>query len=185
MATTESNTMELGSHAIDFNLLDVISGKYMSLKDISKESGLVIMFLCAHCPYVKHIEKKIGMVAHQYLNKKIGFTAICSNDIEVYPEDSPEMLRLQAEENDFSFPYFLDETQEVARTYQAVCTPEFFLFDENLKCIYHGRFDSSTPSNNKLVSGHDLTEAIETHLKGEPPLKKQLPSIGCSIKWKY
>ena len=180
----ESNMMPLGTEAPDFNLKDVISGKMVSLSDVRREYGLVVMFICAHCPYVQNIEEEIAVVARQYMGQKIGFVAISSNDAETYPEDAPEGLKEQADEYDFRFPYLYDESQEVAKAYNAACTPEFYLFDEDLKCIYRGRFDSSTPKNNEPVSGDELIAAMEKHLEDEPPLKTQKPSIGCSIKWK-
>lgn len=184
MATTQSKMMPLGTVAPDFNLPDVISGKRMSLEDVAQEYGVVVMFICAHCPYVQNIEEEIAVIADQYAKSKIGFVAISSNDASAYPEDAPEGLRKQAEELDFNFPYLYDETQEVAKAYDAVCTPEFYLFDEELKLIYRGRFDASTPGNPEPVNGDNLIEAIEAHLEDEPPVDPQHPSVGCSIKWK-
>lgn len=184
MAAAESTMMPLGTVAPDFNLPDVISGDSKTLEDVIKEYGVVVMFICAHCPYVKNIEEEIAVVARQYGEQKIGFVAISSNDPEAYPEDSPEGLKAQAEEFEFSFPYLFDETQEVAKAYDAVCTPEFYLFDEDLKCIYRGRFDASTPGNPEPVTGDDLINALEAHLEDEPQATDQKPSVGCSIKWK-
>lgn len=184
MALTESSMIPLGTEAPDFSLKDAISGETKTLADVKSEKGLVVMFICAHCPYVKHIEEEIEVISHQYVKHGIGFVAICSNDAENYPEDAPEKLVEQAENCDFNFPYLVDETQEVAKAYQAVCTPEFYLFDEALKCVYRGRFDESTPGNNEPVSGEELKEAIENLLEGEPPLEVQHPSAGCNIKWK-
>jgi hypothetical protein len=124
------------------------------------------------------------MTARFYLNEGIGFVGISSNDIDNYPEDSPEKLRMQAEQQDFNFPYLYDETQEVAKSYDAACTPDFFLFDANLKCVYRGRYDASTPGNDEPISGAELHKAIDRLIKGASPLEKQLPSIGCNIKWK-
>ncbi len=184
MANTASNMMPLGTQAPNFNLLDVVSGKHKTLDDVRQEYGLVVMFICAHCPFVQNIEEEISVVAQLYIKQKIGFVAISSNDASAYPEDAPDGLREQAEEFDFPFPYLYDETQEVAKAYDAACTPEFYLFDEDMKCIYRGRFDSSTPSNAEPVSGDDLVQAIELHLEDEPPMEQQLPSMGCNIKWK-
>ncbi|MEM0940409.1 MAG: thioredoxin family protein [Bacteroidota bacterium] len=184
MAAVKSNMMPLGAEALDFELMDVVSGEYYSLESLQGEYGLLIMFICAHCPYVKNIEEEIAMVANQYVNSKIGFAAISSNDANEYPEDSPEGLKKQAELLEFSFPYLYDETQAVAKAYQAACTPEFYLFDEDLKLIYRGRFDASTPGNPEPVTGDSLIEAIERHLEDEPLVDPQYPSIGCSIKWK-
>lgn len=184
MALTESNMMPLGTLAPDFHLLDVVSGQHMGMEDIRQEYGLLVMFICAHCPYVKNIEDDIAVVAKQYSASKIGFAAISSNDAMAYPEDGPEGLRKQAAEFEFCFPYLYDETQEVAKAYNAACTPEFYLFDEDLKLIYRGRFDASTPGNPEPVTGENLIEAIERHLEDEPLLETQHPSIGCNIKWK-
>ena len=184
MAAVESNMMPLGTLAPDFNLPDVISGTNKTLNDVRLEYGVVVMFICAHCPFVQNIEEEIAVIARQYADLKIGFVAISSNDASAYPEDAPEGLRAQAEEFDFSFPYLYDETQEVAKAYQAACTPDFFLFDEDLKCIYRGRFDASTPGNPEPVTGDDLVNALEAHLEDEPIMEDQKPSIGCSIKWK-
>lgn len=184
MSATSSNMMPLGTQAPDFNLLDVVSGENKTLEDVRKEYGLVVMFICAHCPYVQNIEEEISVIAQQYMKQKIGFVAISSNDAAAYPDDSPEGLKEQAEEFDFHFPYLYDEDQMVAKAYQAACTPDFFLFDEDMLCIYRGRFDSSTPGNAEPVSGDDLVQAMELHLDDEPQLEQQMPSMGCSIKWK-
>ena len=184
MAAVESNMLPLGTVAPDFDLLDVVSGENVTLEDAAKEFGLVVMFICAHCPYVKNIEEEIAVIANQYLLQKIGFVAISSNDVDSYPEDGPKGLKAQAEELEFSFPYLYDETQEVAKAYQAACTPDFYLFDEDLKLIYRGRFDASTPGNPEPVTGDELIEALEAHLEDEPVIKDQKPSIGCNIKWK-
>ncbi|MEO9870295.1 thioredoxin family protein [Ekhidna sp.] len=184
MAAAESNMMPLGTVAPDFDLLDVISGENKTLEDVKSEYGLVVMFICAHCPFVKNIEEEIAVVARQYMDLKVGFVAISSNDANAYPEDGPDGLKAQAEEFEFSFPYLYDESQEVAKAYQAACTPDFFLFDEELKCIYRGRFDASTPGNPEPVTGDDLVDALEAHLEDDPIIEDQKPSIGCSIKWK-
>ena len=184
MAAAESTMMPVGTVAPDFNLPDVVSGDNKTLEDVTKEYGVVVMFICAHCPYVKNIEEEIAVVARQYGDQKIGFVAISSNDASAYPDDSPEGLKAQAEEFEFNFPYLYDESQEVAKAYDAVCTPEFYLFDEDLKCIYRGRFDASTPGNPEPVTGDDLINALEAHLEDEPQEENQMPSVGCSIKWK-
>ncbi len=184
MALTPSTMMPLGTEAPGFDLQDVISGKSISLQDVKGEEGLVVMFICAHCPYVKNIEEELGIVARHYQHLGVGFVAISSNDIENYPDDSPEQLKSQAEKHGFDFPYLFDETQETARAYDAACTPDFFLFDTDLKCVYRGRFDASTPGNNEPVNGEDLSAAIDALIEGQPPLEEQKPSIGCNIKWK-
>ena len=184
MAAVESNMLPLGTIAPDFDLPDAISGKNLTLEDVKKDYGLVVMFICAHCPYVKNIEEEIAVIAHQYSQQKIGFVAISSNDVNSYPEDAPEGLKEQAEEFEFCFPYLYDESQEVAKAYQAACTPDFYIFDEDLKLIYRGRFDASTPGNPEPVTGDELVNALENHLEDEPIIEDQKPSIGCSIKWK-
>ncbi|MEQ9402885.1 MAG: thioredoxin family protein [Cyclobacteriaceae bacterium] len=184
MSLTPSTMMPLGTKAPDFNLPDVISKTDKTLEDVKGEEGLVVMFICAHCPFVKNIEEELGIVARHYQHLGIGFVAISSNDVENYPEDSPDELKKQAETHDFSFPYLYDESQETAKAYDAACTPDFFLFDKDMKCTYRGRFDASTPGNNEPVDGGDLSAAIDAQLDGEPPLEEQLPSMGCNIKWK-
>lgn len=184
MPAKESNMLPLGTVAPDFYLTDVVSNEEVALEDVKKEFGLVVMFICAHCPYVKNIEEEIPVLANQYLQQKIGFVAISSNDASAYPDDAPEGLKAQAEEFEFPFPYLYDETQEVAKAYQAACTPEFYLFDEDLKLIYRGRFDASTPGNPEPVTGDELIVALEAHLEDEAIPADQKPSIGCSIKWK-
>ena len=184
MAAVESNMLPLGTEAPDFELMDVVSGNYYSIDSLRGEYGRLIMFICAHCPYVKNIEEEIAIVSRQYADSKIGFAAISSNDAAAYPDDAPEGLKKQAEQIEFKFPYLYDETQAVAKAYQAACTPDFFLFDEDLKLIYRGRFDASTPGNPEPVTGDSLIEAIERHLEDEPMVDPQHPSMGCSIKWK-
>ena len=179
-----STMMPLGTEAPDFSLEDVITNKTMSLADVKREEGLVVMFICSHCPYVKNIEEELGIVARHYQNLGLGFVAISSNDAENYPEDNPEGLRIQAEKHGFNFPYLYDESQEVAKAYDAACTPDFYLFDSDLKCVYRGRFDASTPGNNEPVTGEDLSAAIDALIDGQPIPEEQLPSMGCNIKWK-
>lgn len=184
MALTPSAMMPLGTVAPDFNLLDVTTGKKLSINDVKGDEGLVVMFICAHCPYVINLEEELSIVAKNHQQFGVGFVAISSNDADSYPDDHPDKLKEQAEEHDFSFPYLYDETQEVAKAYDAACTPDFYLFDKNLECIYRGRFDASTPGNNEPVTGYDLTAAINALLDGESPIESQFPSMGCSIKWK-
>ena len=184
MAVTPSNMMALGTQAPDFTLPDVVEGKNKSLGDLKGEEGTVIMFICAHCPYVKHLEEEIAFVSERYLKKGIAFIAISSNDVANYPVDAPELLKEQAEYNDFMFPYLYDESQETAKNYDAACTPDFYLFDKSLKCAYRGRFDSSTPGNDLPVTGDDLREAMDLLLNGDEISADQHPSMGCNIKWK-
>ncbi|MCP4457437.1 MAG: thioredoxin family protein [Cytophagales bacterium] len=184
MAKTLSSMMPLGTQAPDFNLLDVISNEKKSIEEVKGGEGLVVMFICAHCPYVIHIQEEIAFIAERYIHRGIEFVAICSNDVESHPEDAPDKLREQGEEQEFDFPYLYDETQEVAKAYQAVCTPDFYLFNKELKCVYRGRFDAATPDNDEPVNGDELKDAMESLLEGEPVFEDQKPSMGCSIKWK-
>lgn len=184
MAATPSTMLPLGTPAPDFKLLDTCTQKMLSLQELRSTVGTVIIFSCNHCPYVKHIQKKFVEVAEHYQQKGIVFVAICSNDIQNYPADSPEKMRAEAENSHFTFPYLFDETQSVARAYEAACTPDFFLFDGDLKCVYRGRFDAATPGNSSPVTGHDLTNALDNLLAGKPIDPHQYPSVGCNIKWK-
>lgn len=184
MAETPSTMIPLGTHAPDFYLLDTVSGKYLSLQEIKSTTATVIMFICNHCPYVKHIQHKLIEIAEYYQHKGITFIAISSNDAEAYPLDSPEKMKIEAENFQYSFPYLYDETQEVAKAYHAACTPDFYIFDHELKCIYRGRFDDSTPGNHRPVTGNDLQQALDNILSGNPINTDQKPSVGCNIKWK-
>jgi len=184
MAAMESAMMPLGTQAPAFELPDVIEEKLVSLDNLKIEKGLVVMFICAHCPYVQHIQEELAFLAEKYSIKGIQFVGISSNNIDTHPEDAPHKLKKQAEEFEFNFPYLFDESQEVAMAYGAVCTPDFFLFDTHLKCVYRGRFDGSTPGNEEPVTGVDLKEALEALIDGESINPDQKPSMGCSIKWK-
>lgn len=185
MALTPSNMLPLGTLAPDFNLPDTRKmGEWVSLQSSKSHIATVIMFICNHCPYVKHIQAKLVEVAKIYQKKGITFIAISSNDIKNYPADDPEHMRCEAELHDYSFPYLYDETQQVAKDYQAACTPDFYVFDNELRCVYRGRFDSSTPGNNIPVTGCDLTLALDNLLMNQPITHAQCPSIGCNIKWK-
>jgi thiol-disulfide isomerase/thioredoxin len=184
MALTPSNMIPLGTIAPSFQLWDVRSDKKLSLAELKSPVATVIMFICNHCPYVKHILPELIDVAKQYQQKGISFIAINSNDVENYPEDSPEKMRAEAHAKDFTFPYLYDETQEVARAYQAACTPDFYVFDKELKCVYRGRFDDASPGNNIPVTGEDLRRALDNLLLDSPVNTDQKNSIGCNIKWK-
>lgn len=180
MSATPSTMLELGTKAPDFNL-ESVSGGTLSLNYTDQSKGFVVMFICNHCPYVLHIEEELVSLAEEYISKGIGFIAISSNDVEKYPQDSPEKM---AEKN-YPFPYLYDETQEVAKKYKAACTPDFFVFDENKKLVYRGQFDESRPKNDKPVTGNGLRRALDAVLNGESiPENEQIPSIGCNIKWK-
>lgn len=184
MAETPSKMVPLGSKAPDFTLPDTVSGKKISLKEIASDIATVVMFICNHCPYVKHINKVLTDVAKEYIAKGISFVAINSNDITNYPEDSPENMKKMAQAMGYPFPYLFDETQEVARAYNAACTPDFFVYDKNLKLVYRGQFDSSRPGNGVPVTGKDLKSALDSLIEGRPVNPEQMPSIGCNIKWK-
>jgi peroxiredoxin len=184
MSATPSTMLELGTKAPDFELLDPMTGKSLSLERIQSDQATVIMFICNHCPYVKHVRHELTQLGEDYIPKDVSFVAISSNDVGHYPEDSPEKMKEVAEEWDLPFPYLYDETQEVAKAYQAACTPDFYIFDGNLKLVYRGQLDDSRPGNNVPVSGKDIRNALENILAGMPVNKNQKPSIGCNIKWK-
>jgi peroxiredoxin len=176
--------MPLNTLAPDFVLPDTISGKSLGLQQIKGEKGTLIMFICNHCPFVIHLQQALGQLGRDYIAQGIGIAAINSNDIDKYPQDSPENMRPFAKANDFTFPYLFDQSQAVARAYDAACTPDFFLFDAELKCVYRGQFDDSRPGNDIAVSGSDLRAAIEALLNGTAVSPDQKPSLGCNIKWK-
>ena len=183
MARTPSTMMPLGTIAPDFSLPDASLDRTYSLQDVAGEKGTLIMFICNHCPYVKHLQAQLGELS-QFIPQGLGIAAISSNDVENYPDDSPEKMVLFAQENNFLFPYLYDESQEVARAYDAVCTPDFFLFDNEEKCVYRGRYDASTPGNDEAITGDDLLGAIKNLLAGKDISDDQSPSVGCNIKWK-
>lgn len=184
MPETASTMLPLGTTAPDFNLIDTRTDCFVSLDECQSDIATVIMFLSNHCPYVKHIQNKLVSLTKTYKEKGIQFIAICSNDVEKYPTDSPEKMRLEANNHHYSFPYLYDETQEIAKAYHAACTPDFYIFDRTLRCIYRGRFDESTPGNYKPVTGKDLSDALDCVLAGKPLSQNQKPSLGCNIKWK-
>jgi peroxiredoxin len=183
MALTESTMLELGTTAPDFALRDVVTGKTVRRDDFEGQKGLLVMFICTHCPYVKHIEKGLAQLGSDYAGK-LGIVAISSNDAQNYPDDSPEGLKKQAQRLGFKFPYLYDETQAVARAYQAACTPDIYLFDKDLKLVYRGQFDGARPGNTVPVTGEDLRTALDAVLRGEKPSSEQKASIGCNIKWR-
>ncbi len=184
MPTVTSKMIALNSKAPDFTLMDTKSGKMVSLKDIASLKATVIMFICNHCPFVRFIMDKLLEVAEEYTAKQIAFIAISSNSTEPHPEDGPEFMAQIARERNFPFPYLYDESQDVARNYNAACTPDFFVYDKDLKCVYRGRFDESTPNNGKTPTGAELSLALDCVLTGKPMPQEQKPSIGCNIKWK-
>src|ERR1700757_2534298 len=176
MARTESAMLALGTSAPDFVLKDVVTKHEMNTQNISGPKGLLLMFICRHCPFVKHLEKALAQLGRDYADKGIGIVAISSNDADNYPDDAPESLAQQARDLGFTFPYLYDETQDVARAYDAACTPDFFLFDDGLKLVYRGQFDDSRPGNGIPVSGKDLRAAMDALLAGTPIRPEQLPS---------
>lgn len=184
MAATPSNMIPLGTIAPDFRLYDTVSGEIKSLDNCKSEIATVIMFICNHCPYVKHINPALAQISSEYKAKGISFIGISSNDVDNYPEDSPEKMKETALEQGYSFPYLYDETQEIAKSYSAACTPDFYIFDKELKLVYRGQFDSSRPGNGMPVTGEDIIEALDEMLAGNKPSEMQIPSIGCNIKWK-
>ena len=184
MAETPSAMVELGTKAPAFTLPDTVSGRQVSLDEIKSDKATVLMFICNHCPFVKHIAEELTNLANDYKAKGISFAAISSNDVVNYPQDSPEKMKEWAEEKGFPFPYLYDETQEVAKAYSAECTPDFFIYDGNLELVYRGQLDGSRPGNNIPVTGEDIRKALDSILEGKPVDKNQKPSIGCNIKWK-
>lgn len=176
--------LDLGTKAPDFSLPDTVSGRTVSLKDVKTDKGLVVIFLCNHCPYVIHVNPEIVRLSKEYLAKGIGFVGISSNDAEKYPEDAPEKMKEVAQKLGYPFPYLYDESQEVARVYDAACTPDFYVFDKDLVLVYRGRLDDSRPKNDNPLTGKDLRAALDAVLAGQPVSEVQYPSGGCNIKWK-
>jgi peroxiredoxin len=184
MVKTASTMLSLGTKAPDFQLTDVVSNQVISLSNFTEKKGLLIMFICQHCPFVKHIQSELANIGKDYVNQGLGIVAISSNDVVNYPGDSPENLKYMAEKLSFNFPFCYDETQEVAKLYKAACTPDFFLFNNEQKLVYRGQLDDSRPGNDILVTGKDLRHAIDATLAGKTIDLEQKPSIGCNIKWK-
>jgi peroxiredoxin len=184
MARTESTMLALGTPAPDFELPDVVSGKTVRLEGFADKKALLVMFICRHCPFVKHVQSELARLGKDYASQSLGIVAISSNDADAYPDDSPESLREMATELGFNFPLCYDESQDVARAYSAACTPDFFLFDEKRRLAYRGQLDDSRPGNGKPVTGRDLRAAIDALLTGRAVNPNQTPSIGCNIKWR-
>ncbi|WP_339651750.1 thioredoxin family protein [uncultured Maribacter sp.] len=184
MSRTESNMLALGTIAPEFSLLDTVSQKTMNLPTLKGDKGTVIMFICNHCPFVIHVNPEITKLANEYQKRGIKFIAISSNDIENYPADAPHYMRIKAKAENYTFPYLYDEHQEVAKSYDAACTPDFYLFDAELKLVYRGQLDDSRPGNRQPLNGKDLRDALENLLSGKKINSLQKPSIGCNIKWK-
>lgn len=184
MSKTESKMLPLGTIAPNFELEDVISGKRIKLSETPDFTATVIMFICNHCPYVKHINTELTKLANDYIGKGVRFIAISSNDVEHYPDDSPENMKATAETHHYPFPYLYDATQEVAKAYNAACTPDFFVFGNDLSLIYRGQLDDSRPGNNIPVTGSSIRQALDCLLHDKPINVVQKPSLGCNIKWK-
>ena len=184
MALTESNMLALGTKAPYFELEDVRSGKPINLDDVASDVATVVMFICNHCPYVIHVNPEITRVANHYHEKGVSFVAISSNDVENYPEDSPDKMAIVAKVLKYTFPYLYDESQNVAKDYDAACTPDFYVFDRNLELVYRGQLDGSRPGNGVSLSGADLRAALDAVIAREAVHPIQQPSAGCNIKWK-
>ncbi|MCS6288717.1 MAG: thioredoxin family protein [Nitrospira sp.] len=180
----ESSMLPLGTPAPSFELSDVVSGQVYRLAAFNGKSALLVMFICRHCPYVVHVEHEIARIGRDYKDAGVGIIAISSNDPQSYPDDAPPLLKEMAERLALTFPFCCDDTQEVAKAYRAVCTPDFFLFDRQRRLVYRGQLDDSRPGNNRPVTGRDLRAAIDAVLSGKPVDPNQKASIGCSIKWK-
>ena len=184
MARAESNEFKNGTKAPNFNLLNTVNDEFLSLETAKGAKGTVIMFICNHCPFVIHVNAELVKIANDYQQKGIHFIAISANDVENYPQDSPALMKKLASEENFPFPYLYDETQEVAKAYDAACTPDFYVFNADLKAVYHGQLDDSRPGNGKPVTGIDLRNSLDNLLEHKPVLENQKPSVGCGIKWK-
>ncbi len=182
MVRTESTMLPLGTTAPDFSLIDT-DGKTVSRTDFVGRRGLLVMFMCNHCPYVKHVADGVKKLGDDCLDQDVAVVGISSNDVANYPDDSPEKMKEEKAARGYAFPYLYDATQEVARAYRAACTPDFFLFDGEHRLVYRGQLDGSRPGNDQPVTGEDLRRAIDALLAGEPPLERQVPSLGCNIKW--
>jgi thiol-disulfide isomerase/thioredoxin len=184
MSRTESTMLPLGTQAPHFELEDVVTGNRFKLTNSSDYIATVVMFICNHCPYVKHVNAMLTQLANHYIPKKIQFIAINSNDVEKYPEDSPINMKITAETEKYPFPYLYDETQEVAKAYKAACTPDFYIFDNELSLVYRGQLDDSRPGNTISVTGSSMSNALDCILNNTPFTGEQKPSMGCNIKWK-
>ena len=184
MALKESNEFKTGTIAPDFTLINTVNNTFLSLAQAKGEKGTVIMFICNHCPFVIHVNIALVQMANEYQAKGIQFIAVSSNEIENYPEDRPELMQQVAKELNYPFPYLYDESQEVAKAYDAACTPDFYVFDADLKSVYHGQLDAARPGNGKQVSGKDIRNVMDNLLENKEVLENQKPSVGCGIKWR-
>jgi len=184
MAKTPSNMMPLGTRAPDFSLPEPLTGEQRSLQDVAGPKGLMVMFICNHCPFVLHVEDELIRLGRDYQDRGIGIVAISANDVTTHPQDGPDAMAERAKQKDYPFPYLYDQSQAVAKAYDAACTPDFFLFDGDLRCVYRGQLDDARPGNDAPNDGADLRAAMDALLAGEPVSDDQKPSMGCNIKWK-
>ncbi|MBD2676604.1 MULTISPECIES: thioredoxin family protein [Nostoc] len=184
MALTASTMLPIGTKAPDFDLPEVVSGKATSLSTFADKKALLVMFICRHCPFVKHVQQELAQLGKDYFTSDLAIVAISANDAKNYPDDAPDSLKAFATEQGFTFTLCYDESQETAKAYTAACTPDFFLFDGSRRLVYRGQLDDSRPSNGKPVTGADLRAAIEAVLADKPVATEQKPSVGCNIKWK-
>lgn len=183
MVETASQMLPLGTKAPAFSLTDAVSGRRYNLDDFEGDRALVVMFICNHCPFVRHVQAEIGRFAEDYRGRGVGIVAINANSIDTHPQDGPENMKALAEEKGWGFPFLFDETQETAKAYRAACTPDFFVFNEDRRLAYRGQLDGSRPGNNVPVDGKDLRAAVDAVLEGDEISQDQKPSIGCNIKW--
>ena len=184
MVLTESTMLKLATKAPNFKLSDVVSGDIISLSTFDKKKALLVMFICCHCPFVKHVQLELAKIGKDYVPKDVGIVAISSNNIESHPDDAPDKLKEMASELGFNFPYCFDPTQEVAKSYTAACTPDFYIFNKKKSLVYRGQFDDSRPENGIPVTGNDMRIALEAMCDGREISVIQKPSIGCNVKWK-
>lgn len=184
MVAVPSTMLPLGTRVPDFSLVNAVDGRKVSPADFRDRQALLVMFICNHCPYVKHVMKEIGRVAAHYRPKGVGIVAINSNDIQSHPDDAPQHMKALAQAEGWTFPFLFDEPQEVARAFRAACTPDFFVFDKERKLVYRGQLDDSRPKKDVPVTGRDLRAALDAVVSGKPVPADQTPSIGCNIKWK-
>ena len=184
MVLTASTQLPPGSSAPEFSLPDTVSGKEVSLQDFKGAKGVLLFFICNHCPYVKLIQAELAAIGREYMPKGIAMAAISANDISTHPDDGPETMKKEAERLGYPFPYLYDESQEVAKAYQAACTPDIFLFDGSRKLVYHGQLDEARPNKKIPVTGADLRQALDALLAGQAVSPEQKASVGCNIKWK-
>lgn len=183
MVRTASTMLALGTTAPDFSLPNAVDGKTVSRDDFRGKSGMLVIFLCNHCPYVKHVAKALAELTTEYLNKDVAVVGISSNDVASYPDDGPELMKAEAKAQGYQFPYLYDESQSVAQAYCAACTPDFYLFDKDFRLVYRGQMDDSRPKQGSTATGKDLRAALDAMLAGQAIPKPQKPSIGCNIKW--